>query len=62
MKKWTVSIPLAASATYNIDAETSEEAINKAFELGVPTLCHQCADDVEIGDFVLDGDAVAEEI
>jgi hypothetical protein len=62
MKKWLVSIPLSADATYQIDAETKEEAIEKAYEKGVPTLCYQCADEVEIGDFAFDGDAVTEEI
>jgi len=62
MKKWLISIPLSADAVYKIDAETKEDATEKAYEKGVPVLCYQCADEVEIGGFAFDGDAVTEEI
>ena len=60
MKKWCVSIPINASAIFTIEAETEEEAIQKAYEEGVPTICHYCSDYVDIEDWTLDGDAVAE--
>jgi hypothetical protein len=61
MKKFFVSIPIYASATYKIKAETKEEALEKAYERGTPTICHQCSDEIEISDFDFDGEAVVEE-
>ena len=62
MKKWLVSVPLSADAIYKVEAETAEDAINKTYAMGIPTLCWQCSDEVDIGDFSLDGDPITEEI
>ena len=52
MRKWNVSIAFSASKyVRGIEAETKEEAIEKAIEQeGFATLCHQCSDEVEIND------------
>jgi len=61
MKTWTVSIPVAASVTRTVEAETKEEAIEKAIALdSAPCLCHHCADDVDLGDLI-DHEATATE-
>ena len=62
MKKWLVSIPITADAMYEVEAETEKDAIQKAYEIGLPSLCNQCANEVEINDFGYDGDALADEI
>ena len=52
MKKWSVNIPIYASANYNdIVAETEEEAIEKAYQKGIPTLCHHCSHEIEVGEY-----------
>jgi hypothetical protein len=58
--RYFVSIPVYASATYYIEAESEQEAIQKAFDEGLPNICHQCSGDVEISDFNTECEATAE--
>lgn len=41
--KYTVSGYLTLSAIVDIEANSPEEALEKASELNTPSLCHQCA-------------------
>lgn len=51
MPRYTVSIPLHASTTYECDADSPEQALEKARdEAGSPGLCHQCSRECELGD------------
>jgi hypothetical protein len=51
MPKYGVSIPIYASAYVEVEADSEEEAIEKAEESYHVSLCHQCAREVEIGEF-----------
>ena len=62
MKKWHVTIPLGASALVIVEAETKEEAIEKAINEGVPTVCHSCYEEVELGEFYDEDKAEAVEL
>jgi hypothetical protein len=62
LKKYCVSVPVNADAYYEVMAENAEEAIRKIYLIGLPSLCHQCSGEVEINDFAIDGDPVAEEM
>jgi hypothetical protein len=50
-KKWSVSIPWHASVCVRVEADTAEEAIEKAIEIAQPSLCHQCSDEIELGEW-----------
>lgn len=53
MSKWSVMYAVDASVTVVVDAETEEEAIAKANGLvGRPSICNQCANEIEVGDVV----------
>ncbi|MFH1807570.1 MAG: hypothetical protein ABIJ09_02405 [Pseudomonadota bacterium] len=45
---WVVAIPIWATATALVIADSEEEAIAQ-FEM--PSICHQCSDHIELGDF-----------
>lgn len=62
MKKWNVSLAFGASKfVAGVEAETKEEAIEKALESdGYASLCHHCAREIDIGDPIYD-DCGAEE-
>jgi len=62
MKKWFVSIPVYASAFVRVEADTEEQAIEKALQLRSLCLCNQCSDRFEIGDEDQSADITAEEI
>jgi len=62
MKKFYVSIPINASAVFTVEAESEQQAVAKAYEQGLPNICHQCADDIEIEDWAFDYDPSIEEI
>lgn len=49
--KYLVTVVFDASKTIEVEADSAEEAKDKAVETidGV-TLCHQCADCIEVGD------------
>lgn len=63
MRKWNVSIAFSASKyVRGIEAETEEEAIEKAIEQeGFATLCHQCSYEIGIND-PLPEESCAEEV
>jgi hypothetical protein len=49
MKKYSVDFVVYASVAVVVEAESEEEAREKAeAEVTEPTLCHQCSDEVEI--------------
>lgn len=50
-KRWYVGFKTGAFAGIEVEAETKEEAIDKAErEFYNPRPCHQCSDDFEVGD------------
>jgi len=50
-KRWHVYGIISASVCVTVEAETKEEAEDKAAsELDCPTLCHQCAREIDLGD------------
>jgi len=53
-KKYSVSIPWHCSVVVEVEAENAEEAAEKALNDVNPTLCHQCSDEVELGDCNVD--------
>lgn len=61
MPKYYVSVPVFASAGTAVEATNEEEAIDKAISKLYPSLCHQCAGEVELGDLDYEN-ASAEEI
>lgn len=53
MKEYLVNMLVDATVPLKIKANSAEEAAAKAYETtGVPSLCHQCSDDLEVGDIV----------
>lgn len=54
MATYTVVMVHDASTAVEIDAESFDEAVEKALETpeSSPILCHQCAHNVELGDIV----------
>jgi hypothetical protein len=61
MKKWHVRIPMYADAFYEIEAENEEAAIEKAYERHSPSICHQCSQHIELGEFDVSADPSAED-
>ena len=60
MKKWSVVLSVDATMIVEVEANTEEEAKDKAIETaGTPWLCHQCSRDLNIGD-VMDALEVVE--
>ena len=55
MPRYNVTIPLYASVVYEVEAKNKKEAIERALDEGCPTLCHQCAHEVEIHDLKYTG-------
>ena len=54
MKKWTVYLSLnATKVVEDIEAETQEEAIEKAIDRdGYARLCRQCSSEIELGEVI----------
>ena len=53
MKKWSVILSVDATIHVTVEAETAEEAKDKALDVaGSPRLCHQCAKDMDVGDVI----------
>jgi hypothetical protein len=50
VKKYLVIFNVHASASAEVKAESREEAEEKAARKVHPSVCHQCARDVQIGD------------
>lgn len=51
MPQYRVTFLVDASVSILVDAENEEQAKEKAWEeASSPTLCHQCSDELEVGD------------
>jgi hypothetical protein len=53
-KRYSVSIPWHCSVVVCVDAQTAEEAKAVALEKVYPSICHQCSDELELGDINLE--------
>lgn len=63
MKKFNVIVPIGATAMFEVEAETKEEAIKQVLENEYPpSVCHQCTKEVEIGEFYNEDKAEAYEV
>ena len=63
LKEYNVIIPVGATASFKVVAGSKEEAIEKALsEEFPPSVCHQCSNEVEIGEFHSEDQAEAYEI
>lgn len=52
-KKYRVLISVDATVSVVVDANSEAEAKEKAMEVADrPSICHQCSDQVEIGDLI----------
>ena len=58
-KTYRVSIPIGASAFITVEASSKEEAVQLALDRGCPTICCQCSNEVEIGEFYSEEEAEA---
>lgn len=48
---YLVVAQIAASMALDIEADSPEEALEKGYdEVGMPSICHQCSDKIEIGE------------
>jgi len=54
VKTYSVMIPRFCTVFKIVEAESEEEAKQKAFEEGDPVLCLECSDNFEIGDQIGD--------
>jgi hypothetical protein len=61
MPKYLVSIPYHCAFLVKVEAENKEQAIRKA-DTCFPNLCHQCSDEIEIGEANDSYDADVQEI
>ena len=53
MPKYRVTMLVDATVDVVVEAESEEEAKDKALiNAYAPTLCHQCSDDLEVGDVI----------
>ena len=53
MSKWVAIFTVDASTVVEVEADTQEQAEEKAWEnIGRPRLCHQCGDELDIGDVI----------
>lgn len=43
MAKFIVYLTTTASTSVKVDAEDSEDAVEKAYDAGLPTICAQCS-------------------
>ena len=50
MPRYIVTVPLYASVVREVEAKNQKDAIQKALDEGCPTVCHQCAREIEIND------------
>lgn len=51
MTRYTVIGLVDATVAEEYEAESSEEAFDKALaNMDIPTICHQCASEIDIGD------------
>jgi hypothetical protein len=50
MTKYRVTILHDACSTHDVVAETPLGAVDAAMDLAHPRLCHQCSDELELGD------------
>lgn len=48
MSKYRVTFEIYASSTVEVEADSEEQAKQKASKKVWPTLCHECSDEVEI--------------
>jgi hypothetical protein len=53
MPKYRVYLVTTASATVEVEADDTEQAIELAFQEAPGGLCHQCARDYDLGDLQL---------
>ncbi len=51
MNTYRVYFATEASSVVTVEAEDRDDAIDKAYERHYVSLCHQCAHEVELGDF-----------
>lgn len=49
-KKWAVLIEVYATTRVEVEADNAEDAEKKAYESAHVSICHQCADHIEIGE------------
>lgn len=51
MAKWNVTVLVDASVNVEVEADTEEEAKDKALQKApTPNICHQCSDELEVGE------------
>ena len=43
MAKYTVYLTTTATTAVEVDAENPDEALDKAYDAGMPTICAQCS-------------------
>lgn len=53
MAKYRVHFMTAASTSVEVEADSREEAVDVAFNEVHVSLCHQCAREVDLGEFEL---------
>lgn len=58
MKKFRVTLIVDCTISFDVEAEDAEKAKEKAIrEAYVPSLCHHCSNDFEMGDVIDTGEA-----
>lgn len=49
-KRWRVNVPYYLNVVVEVDADNEDEAIEKAFCVASPSLCHQCSGEGDLGE------------
>ncbi len=53
MKKYRVILTVDATTTVDVEANSEEEALELALEQAeMPSVCHYCAEKIDIGDII----------
>jgi len=60
MKTYSVSIPWHCDVLVIVEAESEDEALLKAETSVYPCLCHQCSEDINIGERNTDAEPTIE--
>lgn len=60
MSRFRVYLTATASRPVVVEADNLDDALAAADEVGVPSLCHHCASNFDLGDFFAEAENVEE--
>jgi len=58
--EYYVSIGYYASFNVKVEADSKEEALDKAYDESPPSLCHHCSTNLEVGEVIENSELIEE--